>query len=80
METYNGWKNKETWLVSLTINNNYGLYQSAREFMKKYKGNKPYRDFVDAERLDIYQDGAMFTNPNLSLSELNFMMKELGED
>lgn len=75
--SYNGWKNHATWEVSLTINNNYGLYNLAREFMKTYKGNKPYRDFVDTYQIHQYLDGAMFAHPDLSITELNAMMKEL---
>ena len=26
-ETYNGWKNKETWLVNVWLNNDYEMYQ-----------------------------------------------------
>lgn len=78
--SYNGWKNRETWEVSLTINNNYGLYHMALEFMKTYKGNKPYRDFVEQNQLHQYLDGWIFVHPDLSISELNFMMRELKDE
>tara|TARA_R100000306_G_C4275780_1_gene92466 strand:- start:178 stop:471 length:294 start_codon:yes stop_codon:yes gene_type:complete len=26
-DTYNGWKNKETWLVNVWLNNDYEMYQ-----------------------------------------------------
>ena len=33
---YNGWKNRETWLVSLRLNNDYDLYQMVQSKIQEY--------------------------------------------
>lgn len=71
--SYNGWKNRETWEVSMLINNDYNSYILARDFMNKYKGRTPYKDFI--KKFEIFGD--KFNNKNLSIAELNFMMWEL---
>lgn len=78
--TYNGWKNYETWNIALWINNDYGLYTAARNFMQAYKGRKPYKDFV-AEMFGYYPkrtpDGVRYMNDVLDYRALNSMMVEL---
>lgn len=49
---YNGWKNRQTWNVSLWINNDYSLYMAAVDFMKTYKGKAPYITFIKREGLE----------------------------
>jgi hypothetical protein len=78
-ENYNGWKNYETWNVALWINNDYGLYSMARDFMKEYKGKAPYREFAEMLKdCEVYKtkDGISFTDHQLSRRELNSMMYE----
>jgi hypothetical protein len=75
--TYNGWKNRDTWLVSMQINNDYGIYKAAVEFMESYKGRKPYLDFVQDAHLEDSIDGGFYTNSDLSIRELNSMMREM---
>ena len=79
MKRYNGWKNRATWNVSLWINNDYGLYSSAVEFMKTYDGKRPYVAFIDymEMRYERTPDRFQFISGNLCYKELNEMMMEL---
>jgi hypothetical protein len=78
-QTYEGWKNYETWNCALWINNDYPLYISATLFMKAYNGAKPYRDWVRIAGLEnaTTKDGCKWISDKLSYSELNDMMEGL---
>lgn len=78
--TYNGWKNRETWNVSLWINNTEGLYRAAVEFMKTDDAKiNPYRGFIKANGLSntATGDGVPYLSGRLDYNELNQMMREL---
>jgi hypothetical protein len=78
--SYNGWKNRKTWNVSLWINNDYGLYSMAKEFKTEYKGKAIYKDFAKyLNECGVYKtnDGVSFTDHQLSRRELNNMLNEL---
>ena len=79
MATYQGWKNRATWNVSLYVNNEEWIYRAACEFMKTYKGRKPYaafasRMFAPEERTP---DGFKWHGKKLCYRELNEMMRDL---
>lgn len=81
-DTYNGWKNRSTWNVSLWLNNEYPYYIGAVEFMKDYKGKRPYIDFCAESGLDTQKtpDGIMWVSQLLDYQELNAMMWELAPE
>jgi len=76
---YNGWKNRDTWNVALWINNDYGLYCAASDFMSAYKGRQPYTAFVESIGYQATStlDGIAWLSSRLSYRELNVMMREL---
>jgi hypothetical protein len=78
---YNGWKNRQTWNVSLWINNDESLYRSAVEFMKNYKGSKPYASFIKHIGLqhDRTPDNIGYISTRLDYKALNEMMLEKKE-
>jgi hypothetical protein len=77
--TYSGWKNYQTWNISLWINNDEPLYRSAVAFMKKYKGKSPYASFIRSEGMtgDKTSDGVKWISTKISYKELNKMMRDL---
>ena len=80
---YEGWKNYATWNVSLWINNDYGLYQGAVEFMKENpKSKHPYRNFIASCGLENQKtpDRVMYKSSRLDYKALNEMMRELIEE
>ena len=42
-DEYNGWSNRETWAVSLWLNNDYGLHQMKNEVVGKYSEDDRHR-------------------------------------
>jgi hypothetical protein len=80
VNTYNGWKNRQTWNVSLWLNNDEGVYREAVSFMNKHPQSKhPYSLFIRASGRADYQtpDGIKWLSTRLDYPRLNEMMKEL---
>lgn len=70
--TYNGFKNYETWNVSLYINNEEKYYTIALN-------SRNYNDFLAAIDEDKTLDGVSFNDPKLSKRELNRLIKNIKE-
>lgn len=78
--TYNGWKNRQTWNVALWISNDYGLYTAAKEYMQGRKGKKGvYAGFIKSYGLehDRTPDNIAWLSTRLDHKALNEMMSEL---
>jgi hypothetical protein len=77
-ETYNGWKNYDTWNVQMWLSNEEPYYRAVVEFMKDYKGDAPYKDFLIDSGLDTQStpDGAKYMGADLDFGSLNDFMFE----
>lgn len=79
-DRYNGWKNRQTWNVALWINNDEGLYRSARNYMAQRQGKKAtYSGFIKSMGMgqDRTPDNIAWLGTRLDLPALNEMMEEL---
>jgi len=89
-QKYNGWKNYETWNVSLWIQNDETLYREAVAFIKHLSGDyanntqrlHPYTAFIRAYGLstDHTGDNVAFNDHRLCHTELDAMLRELVEN
>lgn len=76
-EGYNGWANYETWNVALWIQNEEGLYDTARIMRNRVH---PYKTLANALRDCGFRktpDGVSYSDPSLDIDALNEMMREL---
>lgn len=79
---YSGWKNYASWNVMLHIDNDYATYQAAVEFMKGYKGKRPYIDFCKDSGLDTQKtpDRINWISAKLDYEALNSALWELAPE
>lgn len=66
---YNGWKNYETWNVSLWINNQESLYRLSLTC-------KDYDEFIETVGSTGTADGVDWKDPKVDREEINQMMRE----
>ena len=71
--TYNGWKNRETWNVALYIQNDYHLYTLGMS-SKNYAELLAYSYF---QRNPMTPDGVRWDSRKVCRSEINAMLREL---
>lgn len=76
MADYNGWANYETWNVALWIQNEEGLYDTARIMRNRVH---PYKTLANALRDCGFRktpDGVAYNDPSLDIDALNQMIRE----
>ena len=80
--TYEGWKNYDTWNVSLWINNDEPMYRKAVGFMKDNPDrDNPYIGFLLNNYMThlVTPDAIEWMSDKLDFPALNGMMRELVE-
>ena len=73
--TFNGWANYETWNVSLYIQNDYPMYQMAREWARH--GYKSLSHMLTECFGPLTPDGVSWHDSQLDIDELNEMLEDL---
>ena len=79
-ETYNGWKNRQTWNIALWISNDEPLYRAARQYAIDHPKMKAiYMNFIKHEGMtaDRTPDNISYTGTRLDYKALNDMMHDL---
>ena len=54
--TYNGWKNRETWALNLWFNNDQGLYYLMQEYIEDCKENELSKESATIALMDFFED------------------------
>ena len=80
--SYNGWKNRETWNVSLWLQNDELYYRvacSVSSYPQFIEKMKEIRSFWDDKNqwIDQTPDGVRFDSKKVNLKEMNNLIAEL---
>ena len=84
-QTYNGWKNYETWNVTLWLQNDEAMYKLACLYVKTAKHSKIkniYDSMIPALEISFSQvtpDGVRWMDPRICTVEVDRMLAELAE-
>jgi len=83
-QTYNGWANYETWNVSLWIQNNQFLYNTAVACVEfKSANEQPYTKFIRCmENCNQFttQDLVYWADESINQNEINEMMIDMHKE
>ena len=64
--TYNGYKNYETWNVSLWIQNDFGLYNIAKDCQQSECMWDAFQEtMIDCQGITMTPDGVMYNDPEI---------------
>ena len=54
--TYNGWKNRETWLVALWFGNDEGMYRYMQDFIQELKVQEKSKDDAVVDLMEFIEN------------------------
>jgi hypothetical protein len=74
--TYNGWKNYETWNVSLWVQNDESMYNLARSCGRRFMGWDILAEMLAAVNPET-PDGVRWDDASLDRPRLNEMLSEM---
>jgi len=82
-EEYNGWTNRETWATNLHIDNDQGLYETAREYAREelegHDKGEEINPYYLGERLKNWVEDDLLTFENVARKRsLWLMLTDIG--
>lgn len=75
-ELYNGWTNRDTWLVMLWLNNDYENYCGIKRIVENTNGLKNISDMQLYGLLKDFHYGDKVNFNNINLDEIRTALKE----